>query len=470
MNAALSETPVDGADQHFVQFYEDEPFLCATVADFMEAGVRAGQPIVAIATSAHRQLFARALEGRGHDVASLTAAGQLNFLDARETLAIFMRGGMPDASRFLTGLDGLFARLSAVAPGGRVRAYGEMVDLLWQDENGPAAIRLEELWNELGTRHTFTLLCAYGLRGFDNETDGIAFAQICATHGRVAPAEGYGLAADTDHRLRQVAILQQRAAALGKEVERREALERELRQKNDELERALHFSEMFVGILGHDLRNPLSGVTTAARLLVRRAESDKVAKPASRILSSAERMARMIDQLLDFTRIRLGQGLPLERARVDLEEICRMAIDELETPASAIALETAGDLVGQWDGDRLAQMVSNLIGNALAHGVSDGPVAVRLDGRGSDVVVEVSNAGAVAPDVLPVMFQPMRTGVESHRPARSSGLGLGLFISREIVVAHAGLIDVASSAADGTRITVRLPRHRVVEPAHTVRR
>jgi signal transduction histidine kinase len=469
MSTALSVTQVDGADQHFVQFYEDEPFLCATVADFLEGGVRAGQPMVAIATASHRQLFARALEGRGHDVGSLTSSGQLNFLDARETLSIFMRGGMPDASLFLNGLDGLFARLSAVAPGGRVRAYGEMVDLLWQDGNGPAAIRLEELWNELGRRHTFTLLCAYGLRGFDNETDGVAFARICATHGRVAPAEGYGLAADADHRLRQVAILQQRAAVLGKEVERRKALERELRQKNEELERALHFSEMFVGILGHDLRNPLSGVTTAARLLVRRAESEKVAKPATRILSSAERMARMIDQLLDFTRIRLGQGLPLERTRVDLVEICRMAIDELETPASTIALQSAGDLVGQWDGDRLAQMISNLIGNALVHGASGGPVAVRLDGRGSEVVVEVSNAGVVAPDVLPMMFQPMRSGLESHRPARSSGLGLGLFISREIVVAHAGLIDVASSAADGTRITVRLPRHRVVEPAHSVR-
>src|SRR5262249_7008178 len=153
----------------------------------------------------------------------------------------------------------------------------------------------------------------------------------------VLPTEEFLAHHDDGSRLRQVSMLQQRARALESEVTRRRALENSLREalaarhrldeelqrQNDELSRAVRFSEMFVGMLGHDLRNPLSAITTAAQLLSRRADSDRVALPAKRITNSAMRMSRMIDQLLDFTRIRLGNGIPLERAPVDLAEVVR---------------------------------------------------------------------------------------------------------------------------------------------------
>jgi PAS domain S-box-containing protein len=253
-----------------------------------------------------------------------------------------------------------------------------------------------------------------------------------------------------------------------RDITDRKRLEDELRRQNEDLTRTVRFSEMFVGILGHDLRNPLSAIATAASLLGRRADSDKVAKPATRILNSAGRMARMIDQLLDFTRIRLGKGIPVEQRQTDLAEVCRLAVDELESTREIppVRLTTTGDPIGLWDADRLLQLTSNLLSNALAHGSGPQPVAICVDGRDRNwVVLEVQNAGLVPPEVMPVLFEPFRSRA-NEKQARSGGLGLGLFISQQIALAHAGTIDVLSSETEGTRLRVRLPRssHRS-EPA-----
>ena len=178
---------------------------------------------------------------------------------------------------------------------------------------------------------------------------------------------------------------------------------REREARIAEMERAVHFGEMFAGMLGHDLRNPLSAITTSAGLLAARADSDAVARPAQRVLNSAHRMERMIAQLLDFTRVRLGGGLPVERTRCDLAEICRSVIEELEpVHKRQIRLSTAGDVAGAWDRDRLSQMLSNLAGNACQHAPPDRPIEIRLDGTAPDRVrIEVRNDG-----VIPVGADP----------------------------------------------------------------
>jgi two-component system, sensor histidine kinase and response regulator len=244
-----------------------------------------------------------------------------------------------------------------------------------------------------------------------------------------------------------------------RDVTDRKRLLEEMQRQNEELARRLHFSEMFAGILGHDLRNPLSAILTAASLLARRADSERVTKPATRIVTSATRMARMIDQLLDFTRLRLGRGIPLERKRIDLAEVCRMATDEVDSAdAPRVRVVASGDVVGLWDGDRLAQLVSNLVGNALTHGPAGSPVAVGVDGRDSRVVyLEVHNHGTVAPELRSVVFEAFRS-TANRKPEGSSGLGLGLYISKQIALAHGGDIEVSSSEAEGTRFAVRLPR------------
>lgn len=226
-----------------------------------------------------------------------------------------------------------------------------------------------------------------------------------------------------------------------------------------ELQQAVHFNEMFTGILGHDLRNPLAAIMTGAQLLIKRTDDEKHLKPLARIMSSGGRMARMIDQLLDFTRVRVGQGIPLRPKRLDVKPLAELAIEELEGPERqlSVVLESQGDTVGLWDGDRLAQVFSNLIGNALQHGTPGGRVTVSLDGTSAEVVrATVHNPGAVDATQLPRLFEPMMGS--DRRGEKSHGLGLGLFISRQIVRAHGGAISVDSNEASGTTFLMSLPR------------
>ncbi len=227
-----------------------------------------------------------------------------------------------------------------------------------------------------------------------------------------------------------------------------------------ELQQTVRFNEIFTGMLGHDLRNPLGAIMAGAHIAMRRAESEQLTKPLSRILSSGARMARMIDQLLDFTRMRLGTGFPLDQRETDMVPIVRQVIDELcdAHPAHHFRLEGVdGDTRGSWDADRISQVFSNLVANAVQHGTDARGVAVRIDGQSPEFVrVDVENGGMVPSDVLPRLFEPMAGG--DRRREKSQGIGLGLYISREIVRAHGGSIDVSTCAQTGTRFSVCLPR------------
>jgi PAS domain S-box-containing protein len=227
------------------------------------------------------------------------------------------------------------------------------------------------------------------------------------------------------------------------------------------LRQTVHYNEMFAGILGHDLRNPLNAVMTDAQLLMRRAPEERISGPSRRILTSGERMKRMIDQLLDFSRLRVGGGIDLDPAPIVLAELLRQAVGELEVahPLRKIVIESNGDTRGEWDPDRLAQVFSNLAANAIHHGAADAPVVIRADGASSSSVqVTFENHGAIAGDMLPILFEPFRGA--KHKQAGSKGLGLGLFITREIIVAHRGTIEVKSTLEQGTRFTITLPRQR----------
>ncbi|HEU4612915.1 MAG TPA: GAF domain-containing sensor histidine kinase, partial [Kofleriaceae bacterium] len=231
-----------------------------------------------------------------------------------------------------------------------------------------------------------------------------------------------------------------------------------------ELERTVHDNELFAGVLAHDLRNPLGAITTAAQLLLMRQEGEgnRSVKPLSRILSSGQRITRMIDQLLDFTRARVGGGIAIQPRDADLADLCSQAVGELELvfPDRRIELSFAGDLQGVWDADRVLQIVSNLVANASQHGQPDGGIAVRADGTSADrVVLSVHNKGAIPAKLLPKLFDPFRG--TTHRRDHSRGLGLGLYIVKELARAHGGSVEVASSEADGTTFTVRLPRRAI---------
>jgi PAS domain S-box-containing protein len=226
----------------------------------------------------------------------------------------------------------------------------------------------------------------------------------------------------------------------------------------EELSRAVHISEMFVGILSHDLRNPLSAILGGAELLGADVRDDKSARVLALVTSSGQRMGRMIDQLLDFTRTRLGEGIPLEREGVDLAELASSVIEEgrSASAASVLRFTTRGDTAGVWDRDRLCQILSNLVGNAVQHGTIAGTIDVVLDGTSPDSVrLSVENQGVIPAHLVPVIFNPFRGTLQKRGKAR--GLGLGLYVARQIALAHGGELSVASTAT-GTIFTLVLPR------------
>jgi signal transduction histidine kinase len=222
--------------------------------------------------------------------------------------------------------------------------------------------------------------------------------------------------------------------------------------------------EMFLAILGHDLRTPLGAIYTSARFMI---DTDELEEPhrtlTSRMASSALRTTQMVGDLLDFTRSRLGGGIPIVRAETNLGTIVHDVVDEIRAahPAREVQVDTRNGRIGEWDAARISQALANLIGNAVEHGAPGTRVMVDLGGD-EDAVITIQNCGSVIPsDRLDGIFNPMKQSAypgksTSHGP--TGNLGLGLYIAERIVHAHGGRIGVESSEERGTTFTVHLPR------------
>jgi signal transduction histidine kinase len=221
---------------------------------------------------------------------------------------------------------------------------------------------------------------------------------------------------------------------------------------------------MFLAILGHDLRNPLGTVVTGSTFLMRADDiPSKYVLAATRMFNSGQRMNKLIADLIDFTRTHLGAGIPIKPKRMNLTEVCLNVVDELRTshPERIIDFNSFSreDLFG--DDNRLAQVMSNLIGNALQYGASHEPIGVHMSSTGEDVTVTVNSKGPViAPNKLGSVFDPLvRLAIkENANDVRETSLGIGMFIAREIVNAHKGNIAVESNEGEGTTFRITLPR------------
>jgi PAS domain S-box-containing protein len=221
-----------GRTEHFVQFYDSDSFLMNSVSGFVAAGLSLSESAIVIATPGHRQELDRLLRLQGFDPDKERAANRLLTLDAAETLAKFMDAGKPDPRLFKQVIGGAFIRVGG--HGLSIRAFGEMVALLFQEGNSDGAIRLEELWNELAKEHAFALFCAYPMGGFAGEAHGHPFSHICKAHSRVIPSESY-TGTSNDDRLRTISLLQQKAATLEAEIARRKRTEAQLSRQKSEL-------------------------------------------------------------------------------------------------------------------------------------------------------------------------------------------------------------------------------------------
>jgi signal transduction histidine kinase len=222
--------------------------------------------------------------------------------------------------------------------------------------------------------------------------------------------------------------------------------------------------EMFIAILGHDLRTPLGAIYTSAKFML---DTDELEEPhltlTTRIASSATRTAQMVGDLLDFTRSRLGGGIPIVRAETNLGKLVHDVVDEITAahPKREVHVDTRQGQTGEWDAARIRQALINLVGNAVEHGAPGTTVSVDLGGD-EDVVITIHNRGAPIPsDRLDGIFNPMKvSGTPQKQSARgpSGNLGLGLYIAERIVHAHGGRIEVESSEERGTTFRVHLPR------------
>ncbi|HSP78403.1 MAG TPA: ATP-binding protein [Myxococcaceae bacterium] len=232
----------------------------------------------------------------------------------------------------------------------------------------------------------------------------------------------------------------------------------DIKRAEQQLRDSVTFRERFLGIVTHDLRSPLQTIRLSADALAKAEDvPERHRKTVGRIRTNVDWMVRMIDELLDFTRSRLGGGIPISPREVDLRGLVQQLMEEagLSHPERAITLSAEGDFLGCWDADRLTQVVSNLVGNALQHSPAGTPVEVRLAREGERVRLEVHNQGPPIPsELLPHVFDPFRGA--KKQPSKEEGLGLGLYIVQQIIQAHGGRIDVSSSE-EGTSFRVELP-------------
>jgi PAS domain S-box-containing protein len=249
-----------------------------------------------------------------------------------------------------------------------------------------------------------------------------------------AVSKWFGTNTDVDDRRRALDIAQERAA----------------------------FEQQLIGIVSHDLRNPINAICVAAALLEQRGELDPLqAKAVARIVSSSRRATRMIRDFLDFTRARTSGRIPITPGPANIREIARQVFDEVRVMHRdrTATIEHVGEEQGSWDADRISQVIGNLLSNAFQHSADAGTVRLRTCGDRNEVIIDVQNDGAPIPrSDIGRLFLPFERG-DGNAPSAERSLGLGLYISKEIVSAHHGTIAVRSTAEEGTTFTVRLPRH-----------
>jgi excisionase family DNA binding protein len=461
-----------GHTEHFVQFYEHEYVLLEAVSGFVGAALRAKEAAVVLATPAHRKEVERRLLATGLDVAAEQDAGRFVSLDAVDLLAQFMVDGSPDAARFNEVVGGIIA--NAGRGGRHVRAFGEIVALLVAAGNESAAIRLEGLWNELQHRTgAFSLFCAYPMDTLGEESLGEAVRQVCAEHSQVIPAESYtDLDAPAD-RQRAIAVLQQKARALQSAVEERKSAEDQLRvalvmerDAREETQAALQLRDEFLSIASHELRTPLTALNVQAQLALQRIEEDdqldreRVLRALRSIRGHGDKLARLLGRLLDISRLESG-NLGIQSWPTDLCALVGAVVEAGESwrHRHDISIDCPDSLNATVDSLRLEQVLINLLENAVKFSPNGGSIQVALRQAEAGLVeLSVRDHGLGIPtekrgSIFERYFQ-------AHSDAHRGGMGLGLYISRQIVELHGGEIWAEFPPDGGTRVVMQLPTGR----------
>lgn len=460
---------------HAVQFYGADEHLAGAVAGFLADGVRGGSGAIVIATDSHRRDFVSRLSAAGFNTDGAIQSGQLLLLDARETLSTFFVGGQLDEGLFRAHVGEAVARMRRQWPRARLRAYGEMVDLLWREGQRDAALALEEFWNHLGETQSFSLLCAYSLDGFPQAHDANVFDEICSTHTRVVPTESFHQGGDIDHKQKEIARLQQRAHALECELAERlrseQALseaKQQLHRYADQLAEVLQAKDEVLATLGHELRNPLAPLLMAIEVL----DCNGVRSHEHTIIEErqARHLHRVVEDLLDVGRLVRGK-LQLHPTAVPVSQIVNRAVamtgDVLEGRRPDLELRPApAALTMEVDLDRVAQALSSFLRNAIENSTPGSKIIFSIAKTDDEIIFAVRDHGSGIPaDLLPRVFDLFIR--QSQCPDRTRrGLAIGLAIAKNLIQLHGGWVTAKSEGlGHGSEFTAALPLRQRVGPA-----
>jgi signal transduction histidine kinase len=456
---------------HVVQFYENDQFLYDAVTAFVGGALTLGQPAVVIARPESARGLTSGLVRSGHDVNRAQYDGQLIIKDARTTLSQFMRGSIVDEERFTKVVGGVIEQ----GLQGRdvvMRAFGEMVDILFRDGNTAAAIRLEELWNGLSHRYPFDLLCGYAIGNFYTDRHAEQLRDICDRHTHVVPAESYSLLQREDQRARAVIELQQRARALEIEIEHRKAVEHALRdalaERQEailEAQRASAAKSEFLAVISHELRTPLTAILGYEDLIasgVGGPVTEKQQAFLGGIRSGADQLLRLIDQILTQSRMAAGKER-VEVADVDLTGLLRSCV-ALVSPAAEekhleMVMSAPAATTVRTDAGKVQQVMLNLLSNAVKF-TPAGRIYVRVTEQDTSVRTEVIDTGiGISASDLERIFEPFEQ-VDSTTTRQYSGIGLGLAVCRNLTHLVGGELTAESQPGMGSTFRLELPKIR----------
>jgi signal transduction histidine kinase len=464
---------------HVVQFYDDETFLFETVALFLRSGLEVGEAALMIARPRHLDGILQALGRATYE--SAADSNRLVLIDAEALLARLTVGDELVESFLTDALARVFASFAATPrahPG--IRVFGEMVDLLWERGQPAAAIRLEELWCDIVSRHPqLSVVCSYSMRDFYKSDATSGFGDVCRLHTHVLPTERFSHEADGFERLRHISLLEQRARLLDNEVQYREELERALRRALDErtqLEAELRacqrrqrddlivarasntYNELLVRML-----DPLNTLLETTRLLARPSDVSLDSRGIERVSAIVERVQLSFESILDEARVRFSsQADVVARCQRDVSSVVTQAVEELRRAHQGVRFELIAQThcFAPLDAERFRHVVLELGRHAVELTERAEPITVQVAEEATEVVVRVQHRGKPLPPELCESFSvPSRTS--SRGPSwRAAGLDPGLFVANLIVTGHGGRLDLSSTTEGKTVIVARLPRRR----------
>ncbi|MEO5968785.1 MAG: ATP-binding protein [Bdellovibrionia bacterium] len=439
---------------HIVKFYEDEKTLTDAVTAYVGSGLTEGDGIILITTPKHREALEKSLALKGFNVHEASIKKQLIFKDAAHTLSQFMENQVPNEEKFRALIGAMIEEFKPKYS--KIRAYGEMVNLLLVDGNLTETIGLEELWNSLSLTYSFSLLCSYLISDFNEKLPEQAYQKVCQTHSHSLPVD--------EPSPQILSQLQKRIIELEREVTGRKKIELVLQE-------AIRCRDEAFPVASHELKTPLTCLKLQIQLLQRLISKETESKNSQKVRKTIDgceyqidRMTKLTDQILDLSQIRLGR-FKLCPEPFDLIPFVQKMVDQFAELMSLsgqpqfknlITLSSEVSTPGMWDQSRFGQIITNLLSNAVKYG-NGKPVEIcvfrTLDKNRVRLTVRDFGIGIAAENQAKIFNRFEQIGSGSHTP----GLGLGLYIVQQIVSDSGGTIEVQSEINRGSIFKIELP-------------